>query len=1295
MNVSTKTSSSATAHKPMLAFWQQQTLEFSEGFVLKSPAPKNTPTGRRSLTIPFGKDASEQIARRCGHNPQALYICFLTTFAMVLRKYEDTSRVTIHSPLYGTEPVDRSTIQETVPIGLVLNDELSLRAHLRANQETIKQLIACQQFPLSTLRQGAGDALSSNVLFGTKNLHHTVSPAGRAAYDFVVDMWVCNDGVVINYEVNTHLFSDDYVRAFHRHWTTLLSYMEHPETALRAMSLLDAAEYETVVNTFNRSVFDTPLDPAMATIPALFEEQARQTPDAPAVFYEGQRLTYRQLNEAATQLAHTLQNDYQIGPEDRVGVMLDRSEWLIVSILGILKAGAAYVPIDASYPLDRKQYILDDASPKLLLTQSDYMFEVPFYTGQLLAIDIQFSVQANKLPVLLSAPAPSNLAYLIYTSGSTGRPKGVAVEHRSVANTLVWRRHFGGFGPDDVALQLMSYTFDGSVLDIFTTLTSGGSIVMLANSQRNDPAYLMAKINQHGVTNLLTVPSQYNAFLQEFPTNMARLRFVSVAGEATTDSLLKLHYDTAPTVALFNEYGPTENAVCSTACRLLPGGPLTIGKPVTNTQVFIVDAHQKPLPVGVVGEIAVAGVGLARGYWNQPALTASRFVTNPADSALPSRMYLTGDLGCWTPEGTILFRGRKDHQVKVRGFRIELGEIENVLTRAHDVSEAVVQDRQDATGATYLAAYVTSPSPAFDTQALTAFLREQLPDYMVPQYITILAKLPLTLTGKIDRKALPDPVAYEANACLAPSTPMEHLLVEVWEGVLGKSPVSVDANFFAEGGDSIKAIQVAARVHKAGYQLEVKEIFKHLVLRDLAALLVSQQPTAEASHAPAQPLTPAQRRWVGNTGSDPVNPYRTAVLRRQERMEVADVSRVMQQLQQQYDALRIVFDGDSDNMVQRVTPGESIVRVQEHTIPASSFSCELYHDYLADLLDNERMGQPLWQTSVFHLAGQEYLCLSVHRAVADHDAWARLLTDFVRGINAEAISAQPQVPYLAWVERVNAFGRSEDSRHETTFWKQQVGRADAAGQPPTEHPPGPHPYVRFRMGKDIVDDLLVRANHAFNTHTGHLVLTAVKITMFDVFNADQYLVGLDLSAREAFAGSPPCSPVGNYTAHFPLRLTFDGNRNLPYHLKTTKEQVSQVPSRGIGFGLLTPSLAESDGYGRPLLGVTYVPPVTLPVSDLVLDETLADEFDSTSFRTDYPLHVVARLVNHRLTVTVHYEPGVYSIDTIQTFRNRLEYNLLKLIVLCATQEHQELTPSDYGNQNMSLDDLEHINALYE
>lgn len=1299
MNVSTKASFSATTSKPMLSFWQQQTAEFGESFILKSLFTPPITDERREMTMRFSSETSTPIARRCGNNAQALYVCYLTALSVVLRTYENTGRVTIHSPLYGLGGDSGSGYPETVPLGLMLTDNLSLRAHLRANQEHLKQAYAYQHFPLATLRQGASEnALTSNVLFGMDALHRAASATCSAQYDLAVDMQVSDTGVTINYAFEGSRFADDFIRAFHHHWATVLAYLESPETLLRSVSLLDEREYETVVTDFNRSAVSQPYNPNLATISALFEEQVRQTPDAPALYFEGQSMTYRDLNEAATQLAFMLQNDYQIGPEDRVGVMLDRSEWLIVSLLGILKAGAAYVPVDASYPSDRKQYILEDAAPKLLLTKSDYLFEVPWYTGQLLAMDIQFSVQAGELPTLAPGATPANLAYIIYTSGSTGKPKGVGVEHRSVTNTMIWRREFYEFTSADVTLQLPSYAFDSSVLDIFTVLIAGGALVMLTNSQRTDPSYLLAKIKQHGVTNLLAVPSQYKVFLQEFGQNLAQLRFVTVAGEATTDSLLKLHYDTVPNVALYNEYGPTENAVCSTACRLQPDGPLTIGRPITNTQVFVVDAYQAPMPVGVLGEIAVAGVGLARGYWNQPVLTAGKFVTSSIDQTSQRPMYLTGDLGYWTPEGEIMFRGRLDNQVKVRGYRIELGEIENVMMAFGGVDEAVVQDRRDETESVYLAAYVTSHDPAFDTRSLTTFLRERLPEYMVPQYVNKLARLPLTPNGKVDRKALPNPESDGARAYAVPATPTERLLVQIWESVLGKSTIGVEADFFAEGGDSIKAIQVASRAHKAGYQLEVKDIFKHLMLRDLAAFLASQTPETMPGQQVALPPTPAQREWI--TMANPVaNPYRTGILRCASRIEAPAIIRAIQTLEQTYDALRLVFQTGPDGLAQLPSSQGVVGQVQEHSIPASAFGRELYHDYMAELLESPADGQPLLRASLFHLTGDDYVCLSVHRAVADQEAWAVLLTEFSHLVDAEADSTTKHYrSYADWVGRVDAFGRSEELRKEASFWQQQV--LPEGVLPGYEPQRLGRPYTRFAMGKDIVEDLLVRANQAYNTNTGHLVLTAFKITMSDVFNADNCLVGLDLSARGAFTRDTdrPLSPVGNYTAHFPLRLTFDGSRSLPNHVKVTKEQVNQVPNRGMGFGLLKARLAREGAAatgGWAGLGFSYVPPTVPAASTLVLDEVLTDAMESAYFQTDHQLHVLARLLDNRLVVTLYYDPNLYAIDLMQTFCNRLEYNLLKVIVLCATQEQQELTVSDYGNQTMSLDDLEQINAIYQ
>ncbi|MGH3164605.1 MAG: amino acid adenylation domain-containing protein, partial [Trebonia sp.] len=505
----------------------------------------------------------------------------------------------------------------------------------------------------------------------------------------------------------------------------------------------------------------------------LVAAQAARTPEATAVVYGEAVLTYHQLDHQARQIAESLRRHFGVRAGDLVGVMLDRSERIAVALLGILYAGAAYVPINPRHPWDTVGYMLDNAGVTVLVVDAGSIGPAAQFRGQLLVMDLELRGSAS----VVDSPVPvsgNDLAYVIYTSGSTGRPKGVAVEHRAIVNTILWRNAFYGLTAADVNLQIPSFSFDSSVVDIFCVLSAGGVLLVPDEDIRLDAARLQALCVRHGVTTCVLTPSYYSLLVGELREAARTLRAVTLAGETATADLVAAHLAHLPGVALFNEYGPTENAVCSTACRLDRAEPtVSIGRPIANVQVRILDAGQRLCAIGVPGEIHLGGAGLARGYINQPSLTAERFVPSPVpgDDGL---LYRTGDRAAWREDGAIEFLGRFDNQVKIRGFRIELDEVELVLLRHPGVRSAAVLCKDDPAGGRYLAAYADVRDASSDT-ALREYLRGRLPYYMVPDVIAVLPRLPLTVSGKVDRRSLHtrDDFAGEAAGVAMPLSPLQ------------------------------------------------------------------------------------------------------------------------------------------------------------------------------------------------------------------------------------------------------------------------------------------------------------------------------------------------------------------------------------------------------------------------------------------------------------------------------------------------------------------------------------------
>ncbi|MEP7308326.1 MAG: amino acid adenylation domain-containing protein [Acidobacteriota bacterium] len=617
---------------------------------------------------------------------------------------------------------------------------------------------------------------------------------------------------------------------------------------LRDFELLSAEERRQIAHRFN----DTRVAvPEGLTLHGLVAAQAARTPDRTAIVHRDVELSYLALDAQANRLAAVLAAEFAVSHGDCVGVMMDRSEKTIVALYGVMKAGAAYVPIDPHHPWETVRYMIENAGIAVLIVDSESIAAAARFAGSLLVIDIELRGSSDATDSAWPA-AGTDLAYVIYTSGSTGRPKGVAVQHRAVVNTILWRNAFYGIGASDVNLQLPSFAFDSSVVDIFCVLTVGGMLIVPDDDLRLDARRLIELSAARRVTSCIVTPSYYKLLVAELAGALPSLRWVTLAGEIATSDLVAAHLEWLPGVALYNEYGPTENAVCSTACRLdtmaRTEPTVPIGRPIANVAVVILDAAGRLSPIGVPGEIYLGGAGLARGYLNQEALTAERFVPSPVPDVWDGRLYKTGDRACWRVDGTLEFLGRFDRQVKIRGFRIELDHVELALCRRRGVDNAAVICKADAGGAHYLAAYVEGGG-GLTPAHLREHIGQQLPAYMMPDVLTVMPRLPLNLNGKVDRAALAliDDGNTPGDTAGVALSPFQATLVGLWAEVLKHGHVALDDNFFAMGGNSLRVMELTARIRgELSLGVELLDIYSYPTVRELADRLCRDR----VGHAP-------------------------------------------------------------------------------------------------------------------------------------------------------------------------------------------------------------------------------------------------------------------------------------------------------------------------------------------------------------------------------------------------------------------------------------------------------------
>ena len=793
-----------------------------------------------------------------------LFVTLLAAFEALLTRLSGQDDFVLGIPMAGQNLLENGQLVghcvNMIPLRCKVQEDSSFADHLRRVRGTFLEAQVHQQLTFGSLLRRLNvprdpgrtplvavtfniDRIGAPFDFGALELAGVETAAKRYVnFEFAINIVDNGRDLVVECEYNTDLYERATVARWLNHYKVLLgSAAANPEQRMDEAPLLTEQERDKLV--FGWNATDVPL-PGDTLLHELFESQADRTPDATAVLMDDQRLTYRELDARANRLAHWLQKN-GIAPDSAVPICVERSIDMVIGFLGILKAGGAYVPIDPDLPAQRIDYMLEEINSPVLLTQHPVAARCSFNAARLVHLDSDWSAISKEPDTRPAKRALSeNIAYVIYTSGSTGRPKGVLVPHAAICNHMHWMQRAFPLGPADAVLQKTASAFDASVWEFFAPLMAGARLVMARPGGHADPGYLAAAILDHGVTRLQLVPSQLRVMLEEpaFWRCAPPLKDVFCGGEPLTKELCVEFYRRLPHATLHNLYGPTEAAIDTTAwtCpRTDMPDAIPIGRPIDNARLYIVNRRMQIAPVGVAGEILIGGAGLARGYFGRPDLTAEKFLPDPFRPAEGARVYRTGDVARYLADGSIDYLGRNDQQVKIRGYRIELGEIEACLLQHPDMRHAAVIAREERTGDKRLVAYFVSENQSSDfADQLRSWLRTTMPEYMVPAHFIRLAKLPLTHTGKLDRKALPPPdVIPNATrpAPVAPRSAPEELVAGVFRDVLARKDIGVFDNFFDLGGDSLMAARLMARLRAAsGLDLPLRNLFERPTVAQLA-----------------------------------------------------------------------------------------------------------------------------------------------------------------------------------------------------------------------------------------------------------------------------------------------------------------------------------------------------------------------------------------------------------------------------------------------------------------------------
>ena len=855
-----------------LAYWRQKLAAPLP--VLEVPADRKHPVttehagDRAQITLDAGlAESVRALARREAVTP---FILLLTAFKTLLHRYTGQTDVLIGTPISGRNKVETESL-----IGFFVN-MISLRTELRGDigfrhalarvRETTLGAFAHQEIPFEQLVEQLRPERNSthspffNTIFALQvdsadvripGLKTTVMDVYNHTAKFDLNLTIEDFGreMRVIAEYNTDIFDRARIERMLVHFQQLLQgIIAHPEEAIGQLPLLTPQERHQVLIQWNQTATEFPKDQCVQT---LFEKQAAATPEARALDFPEAAFSYRELNERANQIAHYLRR-HGIRPGMPVGICVERSAEMIAGILGILKAGGYYLPLDTSYPPERIEFMARDAAAPLVLVHKRLSLDISF-AGQTVCLDRDAGKIARESTVNPeNLNRPEDPAYVIYTSGSTGIPKGICIPHRAI-NRLVFNTNYVQFGPTERIAQISNASFDAATFEIWGSLLLGGQLIGFEKETILSPKALAAALREKKITSLFLTVALFNQVAAEIPDAFSSVKNLLVGGDALEPAAIRRVLQHGPPARLLNGYGPTE---CTTFAlwHLIEKVEdwethVPIGKPLSNTQIYILDPNREPTPVGVPGELYLGGDGLAIGYLNRPELNAEKFVANPFSENPQSRLYRTGDLARFREDGVVEFLGRTDDQVKIRGFRIELGEIEAVLSGQTEVRETAVMVRQDVPGEKRIVAYLVLAAGVAAPPSWKEKLRQKLPDYMIPSAFVVLPKLPLTPNGKVDRRALPAPEAVREDASRSlPRNNIELRLVKLWEKVLNVPRIGIFDNFFELGGHSLLAVRLFAEIEGAfGKTIGISTLFQAPTIETLARVISSGAYSAPGS----------------------------------------------------------------------------------------------------------------------------------------------------------------------------------------------------------------------------------------------------------------------------------------------------------------------------------------------------------------------------------------------------------------------------------------------------------------
>ena len=1305
-------------------FWLAQFLDLPE-YIEKGRI--NNLIGRRK-SFYYHKQDSDRILKYVKDNNVSLYTLFTAAIFIYLRLTECQDDLVVGIPVLNRKGKEKNIFgmfTSTLPLRIRLNQEDGIESIIHKIQSEMKRCLTHQQYPYDLLVQdlnlrgkGFENLFSFCVnYYNTKlenemdgmSVENTEIYSGRQIYplQIIIKEWYGEDNLAVEFDYQLQYYNEETICQLYSHINRIIDYIIiDSEIKVKDMNLLAAEQIDAQISDYHRNYH---LDEDIKTIDRIFDEQVNKSPDKIVVYDGEKQLTYKELKEKSERLAGYLVHT-GAAKENVICIITKHSIETVIGILGIIKAGCAFLPIDVDQPVKKIHYMLHECGVSTILTNCPLDNDA-YAASTIVRLDEPSLYEKTPpLPDGLCENKPSDLVYIIYTSGSTGNPKGVMIEHHSLVNYILWAKKTYIKKESEIFPLYSSLSFDLTLTSVFLPLISEGRIVIYREEDDNDQEHVLYRIWKDKLATIVKLTPSHLALINDLDNSDSTIKTLIVGGEELKTTLAISTYESfKDKVDIFNEYGPTEATIGCIVHKfdvvIDTNASVPVGRAIDNMQVYILDQDLKLLPLGCIGEIYISGRGVARGYAASPEMTRERFISNPF--IVGENMYKTGDLARFTQGGNIEVIGRVDRQVKIRGFRIELGEIENYLLHYDTVANAVVAVQQNQYGDKYLCAYIVEKTKT-DILQIKHYLKQYLQDYAIPHYWFIVSQIPLTSNGKVDYRLLPKPNIDTNKKNTTPKNEKEAVLLDCIRELVNAEKIGMRDNFFFIGGDSIKAIQLSSKLMQRGYKLKVKEILSSPVLADMANFMLESDQTIKvkqkACFGSIMP-TPITEWFFAKGVTVPDHYCQSVILSVQTRLGKDQLTDLFQALFQHHDTLRINYDRAHNklfyNEAHLFQPFP--VAYYDFTHYSPQKQQDLFQSVLRKKTGFNIEKDILMQVSLIDLGNSKWrILIEAHHLIIDGVSWRILIEDISMGI--KQIDSGESIMFMAKTDSYGCWGKELDKlaeasvlQKEKSYWETVIGKKVFFPENRLKNRESCTKNIStidYQLTESETENLLSHANYAFHTKADELLIISLVITIAQYSGQNDVALELENHGRRHDNIEVDVSrTVGWFTSIFPVHFYVNTAENLDAIIKAVKEQIRRTPNNGIGFGVLKYLRKEiHDSYENARVRFNYLGDMTyLEDCAYVTDVHLCEpRYTDSSHFASCPMEINIVLMKRRLSILIGYDDDYFNKDTIERFLRLYGSNIVKVMNYCINKAEMQYTPSDFDSIDITQDELNYL-----